>query len=372
MKLRTVYGLKEKITDGRKLTLHLEWQYLTTAETKEVISHMGEVLQTVLCEQDMLFLGGVNYRKWFQPLKLLPWKAKSNIYIAFACYVRTQESAMVQKRRIKRLRKSAKKESSRESVPLYVNPYVEASREEGLALTRKYMEMEQKEIVVQGLPEEATVYFRQRYCPDGTYRLDLSISISGYAIGYALQNLTAEYKQLLFSVAQKTPLFAGYIYYENTQKGEFAYFHSCPKKINGHLGRSFGLLGYEWAAYMNKELAKELSGEQIEQLQQIADFSSVENGTFYQMRCDILQYGPEEKQRCRNILYNLLQPGYGYVSLTELYQEQMPIPQTTIYLLQPKYRRSGQYSILGFYHKTTPEESETARLFNVIEEIKIS
>lgn len=371
MKLQTAYELTETIKDGRKLTLQMDWHHLTVSEVKLVKRMLRKAVRTLLGEQKLLFAEiGSNFG-WVRCHSRIPWRPLKNWRVELKGFVRTGEPVWTQRKRVKSLVRKEVEETT-DTAPFYNDPHYRSEYERTLAMAKKALCEEGKDYTLQGLPEEAGFRFEQTRYADGSYRIESSIAISGYAIGYALEELTEAYKHELQILRKKTPLFAGYIVYEMIPQSVHSYLYLCPNKVQGKRTEASGLEGYEWAAFINKELAEKLPEAQLAQLQDFADVSFDEDGVFYQNRCPVQAYGIQQKRLCRDAIYPILQPGYGYHEIALIGKLQMETVHENVYLLQKcgvPVDDSHLPYMMGFFCKTTPEESITSRFYDIAETI---
>lgn len=363
MKLQSGYGLKEKIRDGRKLTLRLQWYHLTTTEAKDVIAQIENMCQYIFQEQNMLFLGTINGRKATRSQLQLPWKGKRDFYMHLQGFVRTDESVRAQ---LKRIREKLDVDTDDIRVPAVVQEQEVARLKEFLSNTDMSYDSEE-------FPVESLIYFRCKYCDDYTYSVNCSISVSAYAIGYALQELTEFYTENLRSFYQNTGLFAGYIFYELQNQGSHDYYHLPPVKLFERMKEGKFLLGYEWAAYLSGDLVRQLTEEQISVLAQHADIVKEQGGLFYQTRCDIKEYGIAQKRVYYEIFQPILKPGFQYVPISAFYENKSQPADEQVYLLKARKERCScgapRYYV-GFFYKTKLEETPVYSFFHVVEKIQ--
>lgn len=373
MRLQSGYGLKESIRDERKLTLLLQWQYLNAKEAKEAIAQIGQVLGAVIGEQDMLFLNAISGRRK-NSKRIVSWKPRATFELELKGFVRTEESVRKQKQRVKQALHRDFQQSLTEYTVCH-NPLSPTTQEQAVSMAQDILTVETTDYVQHTYPVEMIFRIRQTYCANGTYRIESGITVSGYAIRYAIEEWVEKYKTCLKTVWQRTSLFGGYIFYETQPQGVHAYFHKHPIRVNGQLMEDFFLAGYEWAAFLSKELKEQLSKEEIEQLQQMADVSFENDGMFYQTRCDITKYSLAQKKRYAQLFQKILQPGYSYIPVYRIRGEKMQPVDCGTYLLKPRkdktfWKEPPYY--LGFYCKVTPELARTTVFYDVIEEIKIT
>ncbi len=374
MKLKSGYGLKEKIRDDRKLTLRLQWYHLTTTEAKQVSEQFAQMAQDIFQGQGMFFTGSINEKEVNTVKIKLPWKDKKDLQLYLKGFVRTDESVRAQR---KRVCEKLFADTKRAIVFPHVrrHPLFPKVQQQAAQLIKDSFGKNETDYVTGAFPVDTMFSIWRKYCKDGTYSLRCSISVSAYALGYDLQELLAQYQAYLRMFYQHTGLFAGYILYETKPLSAHAFYHAFSGKFSVTFEEEKWLTGYEWAAFLSNDLVRQLTNEQLEELEKYADITKENSGLFYQTKCDITAYGLEEKRIYESIFHTILKPGFQLMPAHEIYMNKIQPANRKAYLLKERNHRyfwiDPPYCV-GFFYKLKPEDTNVLLYYEVLEEINLA
>ena len=374
MILQSGYGQKGKIRDARMLTLRLQWCQLTARESNRLGNEILQMARDVFGGQEMLYDGDSNSCLCRTRLcKHLWWHLKEDFYMALNGYVRTDEKKRVQRNRIidefflnKKVSFDPREASKH---PLYADSVSKA-----IDLLNNVYTKNETDYSTDQFPTETKFCVVRRYSGKMRYYLEVRISVSAYAIGYALSELMEKYKEYIQYFSKESCLYAGYLYYETSSCGAYQYYHSPTYNKWGIFASDKYLLGYEWAAYLSTDIVQRLTSEELAELEQHATISQEENGLYYQANCDITAFGLEEKKVFYNIFKRLLRKGANWVPLNRIYIDKVQPVLQTVYLMNNKGEVVEPEKLpyfVGFSNEVKFEDTNILEYFDVVEKVDL-